>query len=223
MANKTKINELLRELFALSKKLSFADLKLKDGSILRTTADTFDKGAQVTIVSADGAESAAPEGDVTAEDGTVLTIKSGVIENVGTAPAPAEEKMEAPAPEAPVEDDSAENLDPSMLMDTIKNLIDRVAALEESYASTSMTVEKMSAQPASKPFSFDPHGDFKFKEGTIGFELEKFKAEKKAKSKANELALAKFNEVLKEKKSNKTTQSFSSSKLDLGMNSFTIE
>ena len=99
MDKKTKINELLKELFALSKKLSFADLKLKDGSILRTTADKLDKGAQVVLVSADGVESAAPEGDVTAEDGTILTIKSGVVENVAAATAPeVKEKRIIPHP-----------------------------------------------------------------------------------------------------------------------------
>lgn len=251
MEKKNKINELLKELFALSKKMSFADLKLKDGTMLRTTSDTFEKGAPVVLVSTEGVESPATDGDFTVEDGSKITIKGGVVEVAAVAEGEKKDETKMEAPTAPASTSNVpapaekkekmegeleveQEIDPAMLMETIKNLIERVAALEESTSTTSMAVEQMSAQPAAAPFVADPHGDFKFKPGTIGYELEKFKAEKKAKNKANQEAMLKFNAEVAAKnaaKENKTTtnktESFSgvpNKFFDLGMNGgFSVE
>lgn len=199
MTNKEKFTKLLIEAFALSKKISFTDIKLKDGSILRTADEALKEGSKVTLVSAEGVETKVADGDVTAEDGSTITIKSEVVEKLNPAPSPEAQKAETPeatttAPdagkkeeklEAPVttpaaeENQNAEDMDNQMLIDTIKNLIARVAALEESYSSTSLAVEKMSAKEQSKTVVPDTYGDFKV--GTVGYELAKFDAERKAK------------------------------------------
>lgn len=201
MSNKNKIESLLKELFAYSKKtLSFTDIKLKDGTCLRTASDSLTQGDTLTLVGKDGTETPAPDGDHTTTDGTVISIKSGVAETItpGTAPATAD-KMDTPvtAPEsttgtkmddatpaqAPATGDNSTDavntMDMTKLVETIKNLIDRISSLEEKYSSTSMAVEKMSAQPAAKPFIADPFNEYK--EGTVGYELAKFNAEIKAK------------------------------------------
>lgn len=88
MTNKQNdIMKKLRELFELTKK-KFADVKAQDGSILRVDGDVA-VGSKVCIISEDGAITEIPDGDHTLEDGTVLTVKSGVIENI----TPAEEEM----------------------------------------------------------------------------------------------------------------------------------
>ena len=211
MTNKEKIAEKLKELFALTKKFSFLDINLQDGKgILRTTDATLVKGSPVTLVSPDGTEGVYPDGDTTAADGSVISVKSGVVDAI-TPPsaAKANEKMEesatrpaakntttatpnekmdaAPAPVdgAPAEqssyDDVEGGLDMDMLTGIITNLTDRIAALEGKLSDTSMTVEKMSAAPAAKPFNYDPFG-----ENTIGSELDKYKAAQKSKAKFNQ-------------------------------------
>lgn len=203
MKNKeNKLKDLLKELFALAKTEKFADITLKDGSILRTSDDTLVKGSQVKLVSVDGVESEAPEGDVTSNDGSVITIKSGVVDSITSAPLPTEDpsamsvpvvapKTEtAPSAEIEIETETEKemnSMDMENLLTLMKNLVERVAALESSISSTAMTVEKMAAAPAAKPFNFDPYG-----ENTIGSELEKYKAEHKAKASAREKALLEF-------------------------------
>lgn len=199
-STKDKINKLLKELFALAKH-KFTDVKLKDGSILRTPDDTLIKGSKVVIVSPEGVESAAPEGDVTSDDGSTITIKSGVVDNLAqaaanvpiedTAAVPANKAMKIPAQEAKMDatavavpanpdaagdaatdiDSQVDGMDMVGLIELIKNIVERVSALEAPEEDpTVMAAQKMSAAPAEKPFNFDP-----FKEGTIGSELFKYK------------------------------------------------
>ncbi len=206
-SNKDKVNKLLKELFALVKH-KFTDVKLKDGSLLRTPDDTLIKGSKIVLVSPEGVESAAPEGDATADDGTVITIKSGVVDNIAAKPIedtaavpankaekiPAQEaKMEVPTTEEVKEKASedvgaeVEGMDMVGLITLIKNLVERVAALEGE-KETAMAVEKMSANtPAAKPFNFDP-----FKEGTIGAELAKYKTDHKTNQSRIEKQLLEF-------------------------------
>lgn len=205
--NKSKVNSLLMELFSLSKKFAFTDVNLKDGSLLRTADEVLKEGSKVTLVGADGTETKVTDGDLTAEDGSTITVKSEVVEKLtpGASPeaakaetpaAPIDEtkKVEASTPEATApatEDNSAEEvggMDMTTLIDTIKNLIERISALEQSYSSTKMEVQKMSAEPAAKPFTNSP-----YKEGTVGFEIEKFNAERKKKKENQAQA---FNKVV---------------------------
>ncbi|HWY35506.1 MAG TPA: hypothetical protein VNX68_12745 [Nitrosopumilaceae archaeon] len=206
MNKKDKITEKLKELFALTKKLSFYDCTLADGSILRTEDDAIGKGSKVTLISKDGVSSEVADGDVTSSDGSVITVKSGVVDSIAPAsPEKANEKMEEVDPNpaskglkskmaVPHIDDVSEikeaedaPMDMDMLEGVIKNLVDRIAALESKISDTSMTVEKMSAAPAAKPFNFDPHG-----KNTIGESLDAYKAEHKAKIAAREKQMMDF-------------------------------
>lgn len=183
---KKELTDKLKELFAYTKKLSFFDVKLKDGSILRTDDEALNKGSKVVLISVDGVESPAPEGDLTSEDGSTINIKSGVVDAITAAAMPVANATmadagttvdststpAAPATGASTTPDTADNSDIASLMDCIKNLTDRVAALESATSDTKMTVEKMAAQPAAKPFNFSPMDA----EGTIGGEIAAYKA-----------------------------------------------
>ena len=92
----TKKNDILaklKELFELTKKEKFADVKLQDGSILRIDGDLV-VGGKVSLISTDGAITPAPEGDLTLEDGSTITVKSGVIDVI-TPAAPAVDALPA--------------------------------------------------------------------------------------------------------------------------------
>lgn len=208
LTKRDEVTKLLKELFAISKKISFTDCKLKDGSILRTSDDALAKGSQVTLVGADGTSAPAPDGDHTAEDGTTVSIKSGVVDNIAPAAMAAEggdtatymttvggggdtperKAMDVAPVDAPADMDGG---DMGTIAGIIQNLTDRIAKLEESISSTSMTVEKMSAAPAAKPFSFDPHQEFS--KGTIGDVLENWKKEKNEKKSSKKQAMLEFN------------------------------
>lgn len=208
MKNEKTIKQILKELFLASKREIFTDASLQDGSIIRTDDDMLKVGSKVTLVSQDGTATPVADGSYTLEDGSILVVKSGVIDSItpaaaGTdAPAPAdttganptsdepasmdavptpvdgitpEQDAEQPAPSAP----AADSDDVSQLIEIIKNLTDRVSALEEKVAGTKMAVEKMSAAPAAKPFNeaAKPLSAIEF--------LAKFNAEKRAKTDKN--------------------------------------
>ncbi|MET0462291.1 MAG: hypothetical protein ABW007_04030, partial [Chitinophagaceae bacterium] len=92
------------------KKWSDSEIKVSDKAV----------GGKVELINADGSLSDAPDGDYELEDGTVLTVKGGVIEAVnGEKPeeAPAEEveaaeetASDAPSEEAPAEDDKDQKI-----------------------------------------------------------------------------------------------------------------
>ncbi len=200
MKKEKTIKALLAELFLLTKKESFLDAKLSDGSIIRTDDDTFKTGSKVSLISEDGSVTPVVDGDYTLEDGSKITCKAGVIESIvpptptttpdastadatGVNPvidAPAV-MTDATAPVmAPVETpavESTEDSDMATLIEIIKNLTDRVSALEEKISSTNMAVEKMSSAPAAKPFTSTA-------KGTVGDYLEAYRNEHKAKTKA---------------------------------------
>lgn len=238
-------NELLRQLFAISKKFSFFDAKIKDGTLLRTPDEALKQGSAVKLVGKDGVEIEVADGDYTTEDGSIVTVKSGVVDSINMPKAEAAAEMatttnnvaevkqadeKVACAEPTTEPDAVDagpaestELDPKMLLETIKNLVDRVAALEANISDTSMAVEKMSAAPASEPFNFDPMSDFKV--GTIGYEVEMFKRAKREKEAKTKKDLLEFNskrvkpdaQVFSAPKQNKNTELSKEdfSKLDL--------
>ena len=203
MKKEKTIKALLAEIFALTKKESFLDAKLQDGTIIRTDDDMFKTGSKVSLLSEDGTISPVVDGDYHLEDGSLLTIKSGVVEvivppaadanapavddttaanptvdapagmSTEPTPVPAMDATTAPA-ETPAEE-STETSDMATLVEIVKNLTERVSALEEKLSSTKMAVEKMSALPAAKPFN--ANGEKR----TVGDYLEAYRAEHKSK------------------------------------------
>ncbi len=200
MKKEKNIKDLLKELFLLTKKEVFTDASLADGSTIRTDDSEFKVGSKVSLVGADGTVTPVVDGDYTLTDGSKLTCKSGVIESIIPAspdasapmaddatgvmdavPAPVDgmvpvQDADQPAPSAP----AADGDDIASLVEIIKNLTDRISAIEEKVSSTKMAVEKMSAAPAAKPINSSVTG-----KGTVGDYLTEFKKEYAAKQKRN--------------------------------------
>ncbi len=224
--NKTeKIKQLLAELFLASKKLSFVDVKTSDGCILRTADEALKQGSTVTIVGADGTETAPADGDYTTEDGSVATIKSGVVEVLTPASSDANQPLATDATTAPTATPSetmatADNSAPvpaaapqaeatetdgdmAQLLEIIKNITDRLSALEEKANQTKMSVEKLAAAPAATAFNANTQS-----KGTVGDYLKAHKDSHMSKVKANEERV----KSLSMKKDNKSN----GPKIDLG-------
>lgn len=108
----TKIKTFLNEEVA-SEETALVDVKTDDGTIL--SFDALEVGKEIFVVDQAG-RTPAPDGDYNLEDGTLITVKDGLIETV-TAPAEAPEtetpevevEVETPAP-APAEMMSLEDL-----------------------------------------------------------------------------------------------------------------
>ncbi len=129
-------------------------------------------------------EATAPAADdATKVNPTVDSPAVMATETTSTIPAPSG-TYDAPAvADAPVDSDG----DMATLVGIIKNITDRLAALEEAISSTKMSVEKMSAAPAAAAFNATPAT-----KGTIGEYLEAYKKEIKAKQEAKKEAMLKF-------------------------------
>lgn len=61
------------------------EVKTADGKVLKYTGDTLAVGSVCTLVT-DGGEIPAPDGDITLEDGSVVTIKDGKVGGIETKP-----------------------------------------------------------------------------------------------------------------------------------------
>lgn len=78
--------------------VEFKDVKSKDGKSYKVSA--LEAGASIQVVDEAGVSAPAPDGEISLEDGSVITVKDGKIESVK----PAEQKPEdkpADAPTAP--------------------------------------------------------------------------------------------------------------------------
>ena len=180
MNSKNEIMAKLKELFELTKKVKFADTKLQDGSIIRTEGDIV-MGTKVSLISEDGSITDVPDGDHTLEDGSIITVKSGVIDAIKPAAAPAldtpvdaavnvkapetEIKTDLPtqtAPAAPAAnpatepdaDEPAEGFDWNMIAEILTDLANRVGALESAAGVAKMEMEAFKKAPAATPVTF---------------------------------------------------------------------
>ena len=102
-----KIKELFSDTVATATaEAKFKDAKTQDGQILKITDDLV-IGAKVEIVSEDGTLTPAPAGDITLDDGTVLSIDDkGTIAEIATQ---AQEAGESEMATAPNEVSTADN------------------------------------------------------------------------------------------------------------------
>ena len=94
----------IMELLNLQDEVKLAKMKLENGTTLE--AEAFEANQEVFIVAEDGEKIALPVGDYTLEDGKMLSVvEEGVIAAVGEA------KAEEESPEAPVEEEMAEDME----------------------------------------------------------------------------------------------------------------
>lgn len=129
----------------------FIDAKLKDGTEVKVSGDVLDKGAKVTVVTAD-AEVPAPDGTHELEDGTKIETKDGIIVNVIDVPneTPADEANEIPEGkdvEAPM-GMSAEMFD--MLKEFISKMGEKMSQMEQSYSNLQNEFNAFKKEPAAK-------------------------------------------------------------------------
>ena len=129
----------------------FIDAKLKDGTEIKVSGDVLDKGAKVTVVTAD-AEIPAPDGTHELEDGTKVETKDGIIVDVTDVPneTPADEENEIPEGkdvEAP-QGMSSEMFD--MLKEFISKMGEKMSAMEQSYSNLENEFNAFKNQPAGK-------------------------------------------------------------------------
>jgi regulator of replication initiation timing len=96
MESKTAI-EKIKVLLGIAKEQKFAEVKLKDGTIMRYEGDTPMVGMPVMVVTAEG-ELPAPDGKYEMEDGSLLDVQGGIVAAI--EPKAAEAPAAAPAPAA---------------------------------------------------------------------------------------------------------------------------
>lgn len=210
MTNKDKVKSLLKELFTITKNFSFLDAPLNDGKTsIRTTDETVKEGSPVQLVGGDGAVTDVKDGDYTLADGSVLSVAGGKVSAVKAASTDAALAVEAPvAPVAAADEEDAEDEEemakkghgPEVDMDAdalgsvveaIKALSDRLAAIEDKVSTTKMEVEKMNevlneGEESSTVASLKAVG---YSQGTIGHTIEKYKSLKKNRKFENLKAL----------------------------------
>jgi len=85
-----KIKSFFTEL-PLDSTVEMKEMTLEDGTKIKVSGE-FVEGSLITIVQVDGNEIPAPDGELVLEDGTVITIKDGVIASI--LPAEKEEVKE---------------------------------------------------------------------------------------------------------------------------------
>lgn len=171
MANiKNQLKSISTKLFMFDKiNQKFSEMKLKDGSILASDAETFELGVPVYKV-VDGEQVAVEDGDYETEDGRIITVKEGKIDGMKdmTEEQP-EENMEKPedkteepmeeteAPEAPTteepEDDKIKMLEEQIgsITETLNQLIEIVNELSNKQEQAMSKIYEFSKSPSTEP------------------------------------------------------------------------
>lgn len=124
----------------------FAKAKLTDGT--EVSYEALEVGMVMNLIAPDGAESAAPDGEYTLEDGTVIVVEAGVIASVtpkeeATPDAPLAAEVEASEQTA---SGDAEKF--QAMQDAFAALESRIAALEANFKASSEENEKLKEQVA---------------------------------------------------------------------------
>lgn len=91
---KVKLKETYQKFFGGETPVAakFAEMKTKDGNIIMVDGDSAAVGVAVMIADETGQTMPAPDGDITLEDGTIISVKDGMITEV--KPAAMEEETE---------------------------------------------------------------------------------------------------------------------------------
>lgn len=167
---KNQLKSISTKLFMFDKiNQKFSEMKLKDGGILASDAETFELGVPVYKV-VDGEQVAVEDGDYETEDGRIITVKEGKIDGMKdmTEEQP-EENMEKPedkteepmeeteAPEAPTteepKDDKIKMLEEQIgsITETLNQLIEIVNELSNKQEQAMSKIYEFSKSPSTEP------------------------------------------------------------------------
>lgn len=162
---KNQLKSISNRLFMFDKikEGKFSEMKLKDGSVIGTDAETFELGVPVYKI-VDGEQVAVENGDYETEDGKVITIVDGKVEGVKEIteePTDEAEQMAEPTPEEPVEteepvepeEDKIKMLEEQIvsITETLNQLIDVVTELTNKQEQAMSKIYEFSKSPATEP------------------------------------------------------------------------
>jgi len=165
---KNQLKSISNKLFMFDKiKVGkFMEMKLKDGSVLATDAETLELGVPVYKI-VDGEQIVAENGDYETEDGKIITITDGKVEAVkeitetqegeemAEPEVEGEPETEAPAEEAPAEDDKIKMLEEQIvsITETLNQLIELVNELTNKQEQAMSKIYEFSKSPATEPIT----------------------------------------------------------------------
>jgi hypothetical protein len=174
------LNEAIEKLSGLVSKFNaeptteqtFIDAKLVDGTIIRYKS--LEVGLPLMVIDEAGNELPAPDGEHELEDGTMITVESGIITEVATKSEEApEEEMPIEQPMAAVESVSKEDFEAlKSEVDNLKTKFEEFTktnetltadnvALKEIVKETFSIVEKLAKVPNDNPVSVRSNNPFK--------------------------------------------------------------
>jgi hypothetical protein len=143
--------------YDMEKKQSFVEAALKDGTIVKS--NTFDVGEEVKVVSPDGKESPAPDGEhelsLKDSEGNEVLIKiitkdGKIVERENVELPEGEEEM-GMVPELSVGNDIIDSEFKKIMMEKIEGLISKVDSIAADYEDMKKKVSKFSKEPAGEP------------------------------------------------------------------------
>lgn len=142
-------------------KENFLDAKLKDGTVIKVDTDAIGEGSKVTVVQGD-AEVPAPDGEHELEGGDKVETKDGVVVKYTEVGPEQPEPETKEAPEAPAID-APQGMDKEM-MDMVKDFVakmgEKVAQMEQNYASLQNEFNAFKKEPAAKKIADGKTLDF---------------------------------------------------------------
>jgi hypothetical protein len=142
--------------YDMEKKESFVEAALKDGTIVKS--NTFDVGEEVKVVSPDGSESPAPDGEhelsLKDSEGKEVLIKiitkDGKIVERENVELPKEEEM-GMVPELSEGNDIIDSEFKKIMMEKIDSLVSKIDSIAADYEDMKKKVSKFSKEPAGEP------------------------------------------------------------------------
>lgn len=143
--------------YDMEKKESFVEAALKDGTIVKS--NTFDVGEEVKVVSPDGKESPAPDGEheLSLKDSEgkevlikIITKDGKIVERENVELPEGEEEM-GMVPELSEGNDIIDSEFKKIMMEKIEGLISKVDSIAADYEDMKKKVSKFSKEPAGEP------------------------------------------------------------------------
>jgi len=148
----------IRTLLGVEQKIELAQITLDNGTVIE--AEAFEAGNEVFIVTEEE-KIALPVGEYTLEDGRALIVEEeGIIKEVGTAEAPAEEEAEEVEAEEEVKEEEMAYVTRQEFgeaMDEIKAMIQELGYGKKEEEMQEEVKEELAAQePAARPLRHNP-------------------------------------------------------------------